>query len=138
MRDDVLDVLLSEGPQLSGQLAVALEKWLGITPAAARKKVERRSMAVRELKLPFARRAKFLYATTQYGSDKFWARLAEALEMGNGAYARVIRALHARGGLLPLAHLASAAGISSGARQISFERVWQDLVGTELLAPTEN
>ncbi len=51
MRDDVLDVLLSEGPQLSGQLAVALEKWLGITPAAARKKVERRSTAVRELKL---------------------------------------------------------------------------------------
>lgn len=137
MRDDVLDVLLSEGPQLSGQLAVALEKWLGITPAAARKKVERRSTAVRELKLPFSRRAKFLYATTQYGSDKFWARLAEALEMGNGAYARVIRALHARGGLLPLAHLASAAGISSGDRQISFERVWQDLVGTELFQTIE-
>ncbi|PXW22292.1 hypothetical protein [Paraburkholderia caballeronis] len=137
MRDDLLDFLLSEGPQLSGQLAVGLEKWLGITPAAARKKIERRSKSVRELKLPFARRAKFLYAATQYGSDKFWARLAEALEEGNGAYARVIRALRARGGLLPLAHLASAAGISSGARQISFERVWQDLVDTGLFQTIE-
>lgn len=137
MRDDLLDFLLSEGPQLSGQLAVGLEKWLGITPAAARKKIERRSKSVRELKLPFARRAKFLYATAQYGSDKFWARLAEALEEGNGAYARVIRALRARGGLLPLTHLTSAAGISSGARQISFERIWQDLVDTGLFQTIE-
>ncbi|SIN80359.1 hypothetical protein [Paraburkholderia phenazinium] len=137
MRDHVLELLSSEGPQLSGQLAVGLEKWLGITPAAARKKVERRSKSVRELKLPFARKAKFLYTAAQYGSDKFWRRLAEALEEGNGAYARVIRALRARGGLLPLAHLASAAGISSGDRQISFERVWQDLVATELFQTIE-
>ncbi len=137
MRDDVLEFLLSEGPQLSGQLAVGLERWLGITPAAARKKIERRSKSVRELKLPFARRSKFLYAAAQYGSDKFWVRLAEALEEGNGAYARVIRALRARGGLLPLTHLASAAGISSGTRQISFERVWQDLVDTGLFQTIE-
>ncbi|SAL78839.1 bL17 family ribosomal protein [Caballeronia telluris] len=122
---------------MSGQLALGLEKWLGITPAAARKKVERRSKSVRELKLPFARRAKFLYAANQYGSDRFWSRLAEALEEGNGAYSRVIRALRARGDLVPLAHLASAAGISSGARQIPFERVWQDLVSTGLFHTTE-
>lgn len=137
MRDEIVDFLLSDGPQLSGQLALGLEKWLGITPAAARKKIERRSQSVRELKLPFARRAKFLYVASQYGSDKFWVQLAKALEEGNGAYARVIRALHARGGLLPLAHLASAAGISSGTRQISFERVWQDLVDTTLFQTIE-
>ncbi|WP_156895659.1 hypothetical protein [Massilia putida] len=55
----------------------------------------------------------------------------------NIIYTLVIRALHARGGLLPLAHLASAAGISSGTRQISFERVWQDLVGTTLFQTIE-
>ncbi|WP_321893979.1 hypothetical protein [Paraburkholderia tropica] len=137
MRDELLDFLLSKGPQLSGQLAAGLADWLEITPAAARKKIERRNASVRELKLPFARRAKFLYAASQYGSDKFWTRLAEALEEGNGAYARVIRALRARGGLLPLAHLAAAAGISSGARQISFDRAWQDLVETELFQTIE-
>jgi hypothetical protein len=137
MRDDVLELLSKDGPQLSSQLAVGLVRWLGITPVAARKKVERRSKSVRELKLPFARRVKFLYTAPQYGSHKFWGRLAEALEEGNGAYARVIRALRARGGLLPLAHLAAAAGISSGDRQISFERVWQDLVDTKLFQTIE-
>lgn len=137
MSDEILDLLAKEGPQLSSQVAVGLETWLGITPAAARKKVERRSKSVRELKLPFARRAKFLYTAAQYGSTKFWTRLAEALQEGNGAYARVIRALGARGGLLPLTHLASAAGISSGDRQISFERVWHDLVDTELFQTIE-
>lgn len=137
MDDKVLELLSIEGPQLSGQLAVGLEKWLGITPAAARKKVERRSKSVRELKLPFARKAKFLYTAAQYGSDRFWSRLAEALEEGNGAYARVIRAVRARGDLLPLAHLASAAGISSGGRQIPFERIWNDLVETGLFQTIE-
>lgn len=137
MEDEVLDLLSSEGPQLSGRLAASLEKWLGITPAAARKKIERRSPLVRDLKLPFARRTKFLYTTAQYGSNKFWERLAEALEEGNGAYARVIRAVRARGGLLPLAHLESAAGISSGDRQIPFERLWPDLVQTGLFQTIE-
>ncbi|WP_156895660.1 hypothetical protein [Massilia putida] len=94
MRDEVHDFLLSDGPQLSGQLALGLEKWLGITPAAARKKIERRSKSVRELKLPFARRAKFLYVASQYGSDRFWGQLAKALEEGSGAYARVIRGVY--------------------------------------------
>ncbi|WP_186061391.1 hypothetical protein [Burkholderia gladioli] len=137
MEDKVLELLSVEGPQLSGQLAIGLEKWLGITPAAARKKVERRSKSVRELNLQFARRAKFLYTTGQYGSDKFWTRLADALEEGNGAYARVIRAVRARGGVVPLAQLASAAGISSANRQIPFERVVQNLLETELFQTPE-
>jgi hypothetical protein len=137
MSDPVVALLSSEGPQLSGQLAARLSEWLSISPAAARKKVQRRSHLIRELNLPFARRTKFLYTAAQYGSSKFWERLAEALEDGNGAYARVIRAVRARGGLLPLAHLESAAGISSGDRQIPFERLWPDLVATGLFQTVE-
>ncbi|OLL33738.1 hypothetical protein BTH42_00210 [Burkholderia sp. SRS-W-2-2016] len=137
MTDDLHDFLVKEGPQLSGGVALGLASWLGITPAAARKKIERRSAEVRALTIPFARRARFLYAASQYGSDRFWARLAQAFEEGNGAYSRVIRALKARGGLMPMVHLASAAGISGGPRQIPFERVWQNLVDIGLFETIE-
>lgn len=137
MADELVDYLMVHGPRLSGEVAAALAETLGITPSTARKKIERRSDSVRALDLMFPRRAQFLYVKAQYGSPRFWRNLAAALEESNGAYARAIWALSARGGVIPMAHFASAAGASSGLRQVSGEAAYERLVSVGLLQGIE-
>ncbi|MGY2491131.1 hypothetical protein [Cupriavidus sp. CP313] len=139
MADEVVDYLVAHGPRLSGEVAGALVQTLGITPSAARKKIERqlRSDSVRSLDLTFPRRAQFLYVKAQYGNSRFWRNLAAALEESNGAYARAIWALRARGGVIPLTHFDSAAGSSRGPRQLSGEAVYKRLVSVGLLQEIE-
>lgn len=133
MADELTTYLLEHGPQMSGVVAAALAEVHGITSAAARKRIQRRSSSVRALDLQFPRGTQFLYVESQYGSPRFWKNLAEALVVSNGAYARAIWALSARGGVIPLAHFASAAGASSGGRQLSGETVYGRLVSAGLL-----
>ncbi|MEX3981825.1 hypothetical protein AB4Y45_22910 [Paraburkholderia sp. EG287A] len=133
MADELVALLMTEGPCLSGELADKLCDALGISPAAARKKIERRSDDVRALELPFPRKAKFLYLRKQYSTPLFWKRLATALAESNGAYARAIRALNARDGVIQRANFAAAAASSNGTRQISAEDVIQRLVSATLL-----
>lgn len=133
MSVEVADYLAANGPLASGALAAGLAASLNITPAAARKRIERRMLPVRTVNLVLPRGAQFLYLESQYGSPRFWERLAETLMDGNGAYARGIRALTARGGIIPISHFAAAAGTSSGQRQISGDEVMKRLVDAELL-----
>lgn len=98
MSVEIAALLVQVGPMTSGALAAALAANLNISPAAARKRIERRASPVRAVNLVLPRGAHFLYLESQYGSPKFWDRLAEALMDGNGAYARAIRALTTRGG----------------------------------------
>lgn len=137
MNVEIAALLATNGPMTSGALASALAANLSITPAAARKRIERRTPPVRSVKLVLPRGAQFLYLESQYGSPKFWDRLAEALMDGNGAYARAIRALTARGGIIPASHFAAAAGASSGQRQIPGDEVIKRLVDAELLQIVE-
>lgn len=137
MSVEIAALLAADGPMASGALAAALAASLSITPAAARKRIERRALPVRAVKLVLPRGAQFLYLESQYGSPKFWDRLAEALMEGNGAYARAIRALTARGGIIPASHFAAAAGTSSGQRQIPGDEVVKRLVDAELLQLVE-
>ncbi|QKL55444.1 hypothetical protein Q2T91_09385 [Ralstonia pseudosolanacearum] len=133
MPDELATYLLAHGPQMSGEVAAAMAEIHGISAAAARKRIERRDGSVRALNLRFPRGAQFLYVEKQYGSPRFWRKLADALVASNGAYARAIWALSARGGVMPLAHFAAAAGASSGPRQISGDIVRERLVVAGLL-----
>lgn len=137
MSVEIAALLAANGPMTSGALATALSANLNITPAAARKRIERRVLPVRAVKLVLPRGAQLLYLESQYGSPKFWDRLAEALMEGNGAYARTIRALIARGGIIPASHFAAAAGTSSGQRQIPGDEVIKRLVDADLLQIVE-
>lgn len=137
MSAEISALLAKDGPMTSGALATALATNLGISPATARKRIERRSAPVRAVKLVLPRGAQFLYIENQYGSPKFWDRLAEALMEGNGAYARAIQALTARGGIIPASHFAAAAGTSDSQRQIPSEEVVKRLVDAELLQIVE-
>ncbi|CAJ3552502.1 hypothetical protein [Burkholderia pseudomallei] len=134
MADEVVDYLVAHGPRLSGDVAGAIVETMGISPHAARKRIERllRSESIRTVNLTFPRRAQFLYVPAQYGSPRFWRNLATALEESKGAYARAIWALRARGGVIPLTHFDSAAGASSGSRQLSGESVCERLVSVGL------
>lgn len=133
MSVEIASLLAANGPMTSGALAAALAVGQNITPAAARKRIERRALPVRAVNLVLPRGAQFLYLESQYGSPRFWERLAEALMDGNGAYSRAIRALTARGGIIPVGHFAAAAGTSSGQRQIAGEEVVRRLVDADLL-----
>lgn len=137
MTDELTEYLLKQGPQLSGAVATGLAAAHGISPGAARKRIERRCSSVRALDLPFPRGAQFLYVQSQYGSPKFWRNLAEALVESNGVYARTIWALIARGGIIPLSSFASATGASSGQRQLSGDVVYGRLISAGLLQEIE-
>jgi len=128
-----LEMLLRPGPSLSGPAAQLLVEQFGMSPAAARKRIQRHESPVRALELSFPRRAQFLYLVKDYGTDKFWKALATSLEDGNGAYARAIWALRARDGLIPLKHFAAAAGASHGTRQIRGHDLFGRLVTAGLL-----
>lgn len=137
MSVEIAALLAADGPMTSGAVAVALAVKHNISLATARKRIERRAPPVRVVKLVLPRGAQFLYLESQYGSPKFWDRLAEALMDGNGAYARAIRALTARGGIVPASHFAAAAGTSSGQRQIPGAEVVNRLVDADLLQIVE-
>lgn len=133
MSEEIAAFLAANGPLASGALAAGLAASLNITSHAARKRIERRKPPVRAVNLVLPRGAQFLYLESQYGSPRFWECLAEALMVGNGAYARAIRALIARGGMIPVGHFSAAAGTSAGERQISGEEVIRRLVEADLL-----
>lgn len=125
---DVVDLLRELGPSLSSRLAGELQARLGIQPAAARKRVERRSGAIRTLDLNFPRGAVFLYLADQWQSESFWRALGAAIEQSHGAYARAIWALRARGGIIPVPLFASASANAAVSGQIGAEVVQSRLV----------
>lgn len=137
MTDELTSYLLEQGPQISGDVAAALVQRHGISVATARKRIERRSSSVRAVDLQFPRGAQFLYVESQYGSPRFWRNLADALVKTNGAYARVIWALIARDGIIPLSHFVAAAATSHGQRQLSGDVVYGRLLSAGLLQELE-
>lgn len=81
----------------SGALATALATSLGITAAAARKRIERRVAPVRTVNLTLPRGAQFLYLESQYGSPKFWdeaikLRIPERVEWAHQHGYQVLKA----------------------------------------------
>jgi hypothetical protein len=76
MSVEIAALLAADGPMTSGALAAALAVNRKISPTAARKRIERRTAPVRSVKLVLPRGAQFLYLESQYGSPKFWDRLA--------------------------------------------------------------
>ncbi|WP_417813031.1 hypothetical protein [Thalassospira alkalitolerans] len=100
---DIIETYLEDfGPALSGTISEHLEKSLGISAAAARKRVSRASGNIRRLGyVTFARKARFMYLENQFGSPLYWRKLVDALFSTNSAYGYAIAALIQRGGFVP-------------------------------------
>ncbi len=133
MSKELAELLLEHGPQLSGPLCGLLAQKKGLSADAARQRLARRRSPVKFLTLPFAKRARFFYVDSQFGSPQFWTRLSEALESNGGAYSRLIKALNARGGIIPLSHLAAAAATSADRKQIAAPEMVERLVEVRLV-----
>lgn len=100
---ELVEIFLEEhGPQLSSGVADYLVKTLGISSAAARKRVSRLAGNVRRLGyVTFPRKARFMYLEQQFGSPMYWENLVEALMRTKSAYGNAIAALRQRGGVVP-------------------------------------
>ena len=86
---------------LSSQVIQSLTN-SGLSASAARKRISRARGSVRRLEnVEFDNRSRFLYLTHQYGKIQYWERLFAALE-SQPIYARVLGAMRARGGTIPL------------------------------------
>jgi hypothetical protein len=98
------------GPCVSSDLAAALVKDYGLTPANARQKVSRSTSIKRLAHLPFPRNARFVYLQADYASPQFWRALTRDLLTRSISYGGGLAALIARGGVMPVAHFAIACG----------------------------
>lgn len=133
MQSQLEQVLRDVGPCLSSVAAAELRRRFGLTEAAARQRIARREFPVRSLDLPFSKGQSFLFLANDFQSQKFFHALTAALERNSGAYARTIQALGARGGIMPLRHLASAAALADKPGQLSAQVLVQRLVKAEVL-----
>lgn len=130
-------VLLDSGPCMSSVAAAELHRRFGLSDTAARKRISRAEYPVKRLDLPFRRGAAFVFLATQYQTQPFFRALADALEANNGAYARVVQAIGARGGIMPLAHLQLAAGLADVDGQLGVREVVERLVKAGVLSEIE-
>ena len=99
---DLIEAYLERnGPALSSDVAQHLVE-LGLSPAAARKRVSRVAGGVRRLAgIVFPHKARFLYLQKEFGSPWYWSHLADALIATGSAYGYAIAALRQRGGIVP-------------------------------------
>lgn len=101
MAKTVQEILDDDGPMLSSQVIESL-RTSGLSASAARQRVSRARGPVKRLdKLEFKNRSRFLYLSNQYGTTQYWERLFDALE-SLPIYARILGAMRARGGAIPL------------------------------------
>lgn len=99
--DLIEQYLHDHGPQLSSVIADHLVDRLGISHAAARKRISRKTAdQVKRLSLiKFPRNESFLYLPSQFASEWYWGALSAVLHLNNTAYGAALNALISRGGL---------------------------------------
>ncbi|EPJ5553698.1 TPA: hypothetical protein ACSQMU_005264 [Pseudomonas aeruginosa] len=127
-------ILKKEGPMLSSELAKHLEA-LGLSPTAARKRVERGCEGMTRLNhILFPHRARFVYLQADYGSSKFFDKLHDALKKTNSTYYHALMALEMRHHLMPRSHFLVACGAPIAQKgHVSAENLTQRLIKATLI-----
>ena len=94
---ELSEVLRRFGPMTTGRAAQILQE-SGLSPVAARQRISRRSAGILKLTgLTFPKKARFMYLDSDFGTDRYWSALIEAIETSNPAYAAALNGLRARG-----------------------------------------
>ncbi|MCJ2032710.1 hypothetical protein [Methylobacterium sp. J-068] len=133
----VEQILLTEGPCLTSRLCAILEAG-GLSSSAARQRVSRAPAKVKRLDgLVFPHRVRFAYHESQFNSEGYWNGLLNCLSESNTAYMPAIKAVEARGGIVPQSHF----GIICGAplkqkKHLSPETIIERLTNVRLLKKT--
>jgi hypothetical protein len=121
------------GPCLSTSLTEHLINVHHMQPAAARQRVKRAPKEIKRLKLPFPRRAKFLYLEDDFQTPRFWKALTAAFNDVGKAYALALSAVEARI-IIPLPHWPIVCGSPlKQKRHLSAETVLYKLKEAEAL-----
>lgn len=98
------------GPCLSSQLQGLLVRQ-GKSAAAARKAISRFSIKLYPIDIIFPHNEKFICKKEDFGSGRYFKSLRDAIfSERNSCYALALRALEARGGLVPRSHFFVACG----------------------------
>lgn len=127
----VEEVLRSLGPSLSTDVAQDLVTKYQMSQPAARQAISRAVAPVKKLKgIQFSHRARFLYLSSDYGSNKFFHNLVSALYRTNHSCRHGLSALRDRGEILPTNHFK----IASGAPKRQAKHLTADLLIENLLA----
>ena len=93
------DLLRRFGPMTTSRAAQILQE-SGLSALAARQRIARRSDGVLKLNgLTFPKRARFIYLESDFGTERYWTALIEAIESSNPAYAAALNGVRARGGV---------------------------------------
>lgn len=101
-----IEALLEKfGPMLSSKLAKRLGN---IEPAAARKRIQRSS--VHRAAVSFPHNDRFLYLQSQFGTEKYFERLAAAMAESRSIFGVALSSIAARGGIVPFSHFATVSG----------------------------
>lgn len=100
--DPIEQYLQDHGPQLSSVIVDHLVSSTGISHAAARKRVSRKSPdQVKRLSLiKFPKNESFLYLPSQFASPWYWTSLSSVLHLNNTAYGAALNSLISRDGLV--------------------------------------
>jgi hypothetical protein len=108
--DAIEKYLDRHGPALSSDVAAYLVTDVGMAAPAARKRVQRADNVRRLSGLTFPHRARFLYLQKDFGSDRYWSKLGEALMVTNSGYGFAVAALQQRDGIVPERHFPIVCG----------------------------
>ena len=139
MSNIVEQFLEINGPCLSSEVSEHLINNLGLTPAAARKRVSRARREVKRLAgIIFPHKARFIYLQQQFASPQYWEKLTQALLKTNSAYGLAIAALRLRDGLIPIENFSIACGSPlQQAKHLSPDTIFERLEKAGLLQKIE-
>jgi hypothetical protein len=111
MPEELIKILETLGPMLSGSAARHLQKAKGLTPQASRQRISRMAPPVCSLAgIRFRSNQRFIYLDSQFAKAIYLERLIEAFNEGSTSYANAVRAIENKGGKLPLSSWLSACG----------------------------
>lgn len=123
--------LLEElGPMRSGLIAEKLQKELGLSSEAARKRISRIKPPIRRFPIQLLPKGEgFLYLEEQRQAECFWTKYHTALRDTGSVYAHAIDALVARGGVVSSEEFAVISGAPFAMKgQISVNRLLDTMI----------
>lgn len=97
----IINILKSNGPMLSGDIATKLVEQYGISTVAARKVISRTNPPIRKLKnINFDNNQKFLYLEEQFNQEEYLSSIIECMKKQSKAYYSFIQAMIYHNGFL--------------------------------------
>lgn len=139
---NLIEALNKLGPCLSSVLAAALSENEGLSPPAARKRIERARRNNEVLSVDgirFSHNEAFLYLPNHVESKQLTKALFKALESSKSAFRFPLFGVKARGGIVPkdMFHTVSGFPVVSRAKRINSETALRHLEKAELLTVSD-